>query len=96
MMKQTMQTPPLDNLAAILDGWFAVLRAQRAAGNEHAATWEALIRAEPTTGRRLMQFSNLRLWLLGLSVEVEGLDTPPPGVEDAQAQALHRQLFGSH
>jgi hypothetical protein len=86
--------PPSDNLAAILDGWFAVLHAQAVAGNPHAAAWEACIRAEPTTGRRLAKFSDLRCWLLGLPVE--GLDTPPPGVEDGAAQTLYRHLFGVH
>lgn len=88
------QTPPSDNLAAILDGWFAILRAQAAAGNPHAARWDALIRAEPTTGRRLARFSDLRVWLLGLAVE--SLDMPPPSVEDSAVRSLYRALFGAH
>jgi hypothetical protein len=94
-MKQTTAAyPPSDNLAAILDGWLAVLRALAASGNPHAVLWLPLITAEPTTGRRLARFSDLRVWALGLVVE--STVTPPPGVGDRAAQTLYRQLFGTH
>jgi hypothetical protein len=51
-----------DNLATILDGWLATLRQLAAAGNPHAAVWADVISAEPTAGRRLVRFGELRIW----------------------------------
>jgi hypothetical protein len=82
-----------DNLAAILDGWLTTLRQLTAAGNPHAAAWADVISAEPTAGRRLVRFGDLRVWLLGVDVpDVPGVGRPPT-IDDASALHLYRALF---
>jgi hypothetical protein len=84
---------PQDNLAAILDGWLATLRQLAKHGNPHAAVWASAISAEPTAGRRLVRFGDLRVWLLGIEVPgVPGIGKPPR-IDDVDGLALYRALF---
>jgi hypothetical protein len=51
------------------------------------------ISAEPTAGRRLVRFGELRVWLLGIDVPgIPGIGRPP-NLDDADGMALYRALF---